>query len=55
MAALLFLFTMAVPGDAAVLPQPAQYSLHHVTYYSAFFFVLGGALPPISAPSCSPC
>jgi hypothetical protein len=43
MAALLFLFTMAVPGDAAVLPEPAQYSLHHVTYYSAFFFVLGGA------------
>jgi hypothetical protein len=43
MAALLFLFTFVVPGDAAVLPQPAQYGLHHLAGCSSFFFILGGA------------
>jgi hypothetical protein len=43
MAALLFLVTMAVPGDASVLPLPAQFGLHHLAGCSSFFFVLGGA------------
>jgi hypothetical protein len=43
MAALLFLFTMVVPGDAAVLPLPAQFGLHHLASCSSFFFILGGA------------
>jgi hypothetical protein len=43
MAALFFLFTMVVPGDAAVLPLPAQFGLHHLAGCSSFFFILGGA------------
>jgi hypothetical protein len=34
---------MVVPGDAAVLPLPAQFGLHHLAGCSSFFFILGGA------------
>jgi hypothetical protein len=41
MAALFFLVTMVVPGDAAVLPLPAQFGLHHLAGCSSFFFFFG--------------
>jgi hypothetical protein len=46
MAALLFLLTVVVPGDAAVLPLPAQYGRPFTTSLagcSSFFFILGSA------------
>jgi hypothetical protein len=43
MAALFILFTMVQPGDAAVLPLPAHFELHHLAVSSISSFLLGGA------------